>query len=103
MHLVASAQVDASRLVEQLQRVAGAHEEPQAIVEVVGVSGRARVEDDEVGQQPLVAPVLVGEKRLSDERCVLELFDADEQDRQVAGDADRPQTGKSAGRSRQGS
>ena len=91
MHLVAAAQEDAARLVEHLQRVAGAHEQAQPVVEVVGVAGGARVQDDEVGDEPLVPPVLVGEQRLAHERRVLELLDAHEQDRQVARDADRPQ------------
>ena len=103
VHLVDAAEEDAAGLVEQLQRVAGAHEQPQPVVELVGVAGRPRVEDDEVGDEPLVPPVLVGEQRLAHERRVLELLDAHEQDRQVAARC-RSTTGPtSAGRSRRAS
>ena len=51
------------------------------------------VEDDDVGAQPLQPPVLLRLQHLAHERHVVVADDADEQDRQVAGDRVRPQPG----------
>ena len=91
MHLVDAAQEDTARFVEELERVACAHEQAQPVVEFVGVAAGPRVEHDEFGDESFVAPVLMGEERLPHERRVLEFLDAHEQDGQVAGDSDRPQ------------
>ncbi len=94
MHLVRTAQVDPARLVDQLQRVPGSHQKTQALVELIGVGGRARVQNDQVGDEPFVTPILVGEKRLAHQRRVLQVFDPDKEYRVVARDPDRPEPGE---------
>ena len=49
------------------------------------------VEDDDVGAQPLQAPVLLRLQDLPHQRRIVVADDADEQDREIAGDGVRPQ------------
>ena len=53
------------------------------------------VQDDDIGTQPLQAPVLLRLKDLTHERHIVVADHAHEQHRQIAGDAVRPQTGLS--------
>ena len=51
------------------------------------------VDDDDVGAEAFQPPVLLRLKDLADQRHVVVADDAHEQDRQIAGDAVRPQAG----------
>jgi hypothetical protein len=51
------------------------------------------VEDDEVGREALQTPVLLRAQHLAHQRQIVVLHHADDQDRQVARDAVRPQAG----------
>ena len=51
------------------------------------------VQDDDIGAQPLQAPVLLRLQHLAHERHVVVADDAHEQDRQIAGNAVRPEAG----------
>ena len=61
-------------------------------VHLVEIAGGILVEDDDVGAQPLQAPVLLRLQHLPHQRHVVVADDAHEQNRQIAGNAVRPQT-----------
>ena len=59
-------------------------------MQVFGVRRAVLVDDHEIDVEQLEAPVLVGAQQLPDDVDVVELVDANDDDRQVAGDAVRP-------------
>ena len=63
----------------------------ERVVEVLRVGGAVLVDDHEVDVEQLQPPVLVGAEQLADDVEVLGLVDPHQDDRQVAGDAVRPQ------------
>ena len=68
----------------------------QRLVQGLEVAGRMVVEDDEVERQPLQAQILVRFQELDDQRRRILAGDADEQDRQISGDAVLPQVALAA-------
>ncbi len=64
-------------------------------VHFVQIARRMLVEDDDIGVQALQAPVLLRLQHLPHESPVILSGDTDEQHRQIAGNAVRPETGLS--------
>ena len=63
----------------------------EMLLHLVEIADRMLVQNDDVGLQALKPPVLLRLKHLTHERQVIVLDDLDEQDRQIAGHAVRPQ------------
>ena len=84
VHLVGATQEDTARLVHELQRVSGAHQQPQPVIELVAIRRGPRVEDHQVRDESFMSPVLMGQQRLSHERRMFELLDPHEQDGMVS-------------------
>ena len=72
-------------------RLAGAHQGLERDLQILDVGGAALVQDDEIDRQPLHAPIFVGAQHCAHDPDILDLVDAHQHDRQVAGDALRPQ------------
>ena len=72
-------------------RLARPHQCLQRVVQVLGIRRPVLVEDHQIDIEHLQAPVLVGPQQLSDDVEVFRLVDSHEHDRQVTGDAVRPQ------------
>ena len=90
--LVGAEQEDPSRRVGR----AGAgldrdHEVFEALLQVLGVARRVQVDDDEVDREPPQPPELERPHHLPDQRQLAGVRDVDDHDRQVAGDAERPE------------
>ena len=64
-------------------------------MEVVGIGGAVLVDDHEIDVEQLEAPILVSSQQLPNDVDVVELVDPNQHDRQVAGDAVRPEPGRS--------
>ena len=90
-HPVGAQQEHASRLSEPAGPGRLLHEPGQQVLHLVEIVRRMLVQDDDVGAQPLDAPVLLRVEQLAHERQRRHLGDAQEHDRQVAGDAVAPQ------------
>ncbi|MCY1390258.1 hypothetical protein D9M71_50740 [compost metagenome] len=78
-------------------RLVAAHQGFYRALQVLDVGRRAFVDDDQVDIQTLHPPVLVGPQQLAEQRQVLVVVDAQQDDRQVAGNRQRPQPRLAAG------
>ena len=90
-HQVGAAEEHAARLVDPALLGPALDHRLQLLLQVLQVAGRVLVEDDEVERQSLEAQVLVRLEQLGDERDAGGVGHPDQQDRQVAGDAELPQ------------
>ncbi len=78
-------------LLVSSRRLARPEKRLQGGLELLGIGVRLLVHDDEVDGQPLHAPVLVRAEELPDDPAILRLVDADQDDRNLAGDLLGPQ------------
>ena len=79
------------------QRLTGAQDGLERRLQVLEVGGRAFVDDDQVHLEPAGPPIFHGLQQLVNDPDVLDVRDAQQDDRQVARDALRPQTGLGSG------
>ena len=91
-HAIGAQQVGAARPMFPRAPRPVVEERRELRVHLVEVAERMLVEDHDIGAQALEPPVLLRLQHLPHERHVVVADDADEQDRQIAGDAVRPQT-----------
>ena len=97
--LVATQDVDpATALARLLERAGLARPDDrlEEVLEAVRIRRPVLVDDHEIHVQQLQPPVLVRPEQLPDDVDVIGLVDPDEHDREVAGDAVRPQPGDAA-------
>ena len=64
----------------------------QGLLEILGVGGPFRIEDHEIGGNPLQVPILVGTHELPDDVHFLVRLDAHQGNREIAGDAVGPES-----------
>ena len=69
----------------------------QGGLQVLKIGGRSLVQDDEINGQLLHPPIFVGAQQLPRDVDVLDVIDAQQHDRQIAGDAVSPKCGRRAG------
>ena len=79
-----------------LRGLARSHDGLQRVLEILSVRDAVLVDDDEVDVEQLQPPVLVRPEQLADEVDVRGVVDPHEDDREVPGDAVRPQSGRPA-------
>ena len=77
-------------------RLAGPDQRLQGDLKVLDVGDGPFVQDHEIDGELLHAPVLVGAQHLADDGDVLDVVDAHQHDRQVAGNALRPERRRAA-------
>ena len=81
----------AAGAVARRGRPVRAHQRVDGGVEILHIGGATVVQDDEIDRKLFHAPVFVGAQQLMHQGQLILLADADEHDRQIAGDALRPQ------------
>ena len=90
-HLLAAAHEDAARLVHQRRFRAGGDEVHDRVLQRLAVDRVVFVPDDQVDGESLHPPVGVSLHGLADQLDARVVADADQHDRQIAGDAVAPQ------------
>ena len=90
-HEIGAPEEDTARFVDPALFGSGFDHRLELLLQVLQVAGRMLVEDDEIERQSLEAQVLVRLEHLGDERDAGGVSQSDEQDRQVPGNAMRPQ------------
>ena len=91
--VIAAQKVDARRSLPPGSPRPPVEERGQLRLHVVEIAGALVVDDDDVGGQPLQAPVLLRLQHLSCERQGVGADDLHEHDRQITGDAVPPESG----------
>ena len=92
-HLVGVPDEDAARPVDDVRLRSGGDEPHDLVVQLLAVAGRLLVPDDEVDCEPGEAPVRMCLDELPHQFDLRSVADAQEDDRQVAGDAEAPEAG----------
>ena len=74
-------------------RLAGAHQCLERILQILHVRGLALVQDHQIDRKAFQAPVFMRAQQLPHDRNVRGIINSDEHDRQISGDAERPERG----------